>query len=122
MRSVAVTLAGLGLVASAAAGTVSVSFTRRSHNEHRGVSLTRRDGGINLDAVNNITGGGYYSEFEVGSPGQKLSFLLDTGSSDTWVNSVDADVCNSARLQANYGYCQATCASCLSTLSSLPLV
>lgn len=110
MRSVALPL--LGLVASAAAGTVSVPFTRR-HPE-RPASLVRRDGSLDLEAVNNVTGGGYYAEFEIGTPGQKISFLLDTGSSDTWVNSVNADLCSSDSLQSTNGYCMTTC-----TFSSL---
>lgn len=98
----------------AAAGHVSVSISRERFSHPR-AKLARRQGNDDssepfaLDALNNITGGGYYSEFEVGTPPQQISFLLDTGSSDTWVNSVDADLCNSNRLQSTMGFCQTQC-------------
>ena len=103
MRSLAL----LSLAAVVSAGTVSVSFSKLKLTT--ALSITKRDT-LSLEALNNITGGGYYAEFQVGTPGQKLGFLLDTGSSDTWVNSVDSDLCSSARLQAQNGYCMTTCA------------
>lgn len=96
----------LCLIAGVSAGTISVPFSRASLDQNP--SLVKRDT-LTLDALNNITGGGYYGEFEVGTPGQKLSFLLDTGSSDTWVNSFDSDLCNSQTDQAYWGYCWNTC-------------
>lgn len=82
------------------------------------IRLKRDNDNVTLEALNNVTGGGYYSEFEVGSPGQKLSFLLDTGSSDTWMNSVDGNLCNSDSLQLAAGYCQTPCEfSCFFSLS-----
>ncbi|KAH7158212.1 aspartic peptidase domain-containing protein [Dactylonectria estremocensis] len=86
----------------ASAGTVSVDFSRFKLD--LALSITKRDT-LNLKAINNITGGGYYAEFEIGTPGQKIGFLLDTGSSDTWVNSIDTDLCNSVSLQETNGYC-----------------
>ncbi|KAF9879616.1 aspartic endopeptidase [Colletotrichum karsti] len=65
------------------------------------VQITRRDT-LDLTAINNITGGGYYSEVEVGTPGQKMLLHLDTGSSDTWILHKQADLCNSQRLQRTY--------------------
>lgn len=109
MRSLAVPLAGLLLAAAplASAGTVSVPFTREARRTPS--SLRRRDGTLDLVAINNITDGGYYAEFGVGTPPQTISFHLDTGSSDTWVNSNEADLCNSEDLQIYNGYCQQTC-------------
>ncbi|KAI5464015.1 aspartic peptidase domain-containing protein [Mariannaea sp. PMI_226] len=96
----------LSLAATCAqAGVVSVGFSRQTVDHSS--AITKRDT-LDLTAVNNITGGGYYAEFDIGTPGQKLSFLLDTGSSDTWVNSVDTDLCNSDELQAENGFCQET--------------
>lgn len=92
----------------ASAGTLSLDTVRKARLAY-GTSLLRRDGSIDLEAVNNVTGGGYYSEFEIGSPPQTISFQLDTGSSDTWVNSIDADLCNSETLQLQNGFCQTTC-------------
>ncbi|KAH6887952.1 aspartic peptidase domain-containing protein [Thelonectria olida] len=94
----------LSLAASCVrAGTVAVGFSKQTLDHS--VTITRRDNTLDLTALNNITGGGYYAEFSIGTPGQKLSFLLDTGSSDTWVNSVDTDLCNSLSLQKTNGFC-----------------
>ncbi|KAL6410517.1 putative aspartic-type endopeptidase OPSB [Ilyonectria robusta] len=88
------------------AGTLAVDFSK--HKLDLPLTITKRDNTLNLDAINNITGGGYYAEFDIGTPGQKIGFLLDTGSSDTWVNSVDTDLCNSISLQATNGFCMTT--------------
>jgi hypothetical protein len=70
--------------------------------------LSRRDfhtGSIN----NNITGGGYYVDVQVGTPGQPITMVLDTGSSDAWFVSNQADLCTSKSLQRHYGdTCSAT--------------
>ncbi|KAM0356165.1 hypothetical protein ACHAPU_000560 [Fusarium lateritium] len=93
------------LAVGASAGTVSAPFVKQKLSLDS--SVHKRDT-LTLSALNNITGGGYYSEFEIGTPGQKISFHLDTGSSDTWVNSVDTDLCNSKSLQESTGPCLAT--------------
>ncbi|KAM0476749.1 hypothetical protein ACHAPX_006173 [Trichoderma viride] len=96
-------LAGLVAAGTVSAGVVSVPFEKRFLDSNPLPSLLRRDGTVALDALNNITGGGYYAEFSVGTPPQKLSFMLDTGSSDTWVNSVDADLCTDSIIQERVG-------------------
>lgn len=96
-------LAALVAAGTASAGVVSVPFEKRFLDSNPLPSLLRRDGTVALDALNNITGGGYYAEFSVGTPPQKLSFMLDTGSSDTWVNSVDADLCTDSIIQEEIG-------------------
>lgn len=53
--------------------------------------------------INNITGGAYYAEVSVGTPGQKVSVVLDTGSSDLWVVSYKADLCTNYRIQREWG-------------------
>ena len=53
--------------------------------------------------INNITGGAYYAEVTVGTPGQKVSVVLDTGSSDLWVVSYKADLCTDFRIQREWG-------------------
>ncbi|KAK1585330.1 eukaryotic aspartyl protease [Colletotrichum navitas] len=64
--------------------------------------MTRRDT-PSLAAINNITGGGYYSTVQVGTPGQKAMVQIDTGSSDTWILDNQADLCSSRSLQRQYG-------------------
>ena len=92
-----VVITGFAAVA-AAAGTVSVPIAK--HRPSKDTAIVRRDdssssGSNQFDwsVINNITGGGYFAEFAVGTPPQKLSFIVDTGSSDTWVNSNEADYC-----------------------------
>ncbi|CAM1501766.1 Fc.00g037500.m01.CDS01 [Cosmosporella sp. VM-42] len=95
----------LSFAAAVSAGTVSVPFSKVKLSS--ALSITKRSS-LTLEAFNNITGGGYYAEFQVGTPGQKLGFLLDTGSSDTWVNSKDSDLCSSTSLQTQNGFCMTT--------------
>lgn len=77
---------------------ISISLQKRSqYRSHEVLALLKRDT-FNLSAQNIISAGGYYSDVEVGTPGQKLTLHLDTGSSDTWVNSVSSDVCDDTTL------------------------
>ncbi|EXM35305.1 Aspartic peptidase A1 family [Fusarium oxysporum f. sp. vasinfectum] len=93
------------LAVGVSAGTVSAPIVKqRFHHES---SLHKRDT-LSLAALNNITGGGYYAEFQVGTPGQNISFQLDTGSSDTWLNSDETDLCNSRTKQETIGPCMTT--------------
>ncbi|KAL3301715.1 eukaryotic aspartyl protease [Colletotrichum asianum] len=75
---------------------VSANFKRVSFLPDL-AQITRR-GAFDVTAINNLTGGGYYSEVEVGTPGQKMLMLLDTGSTDPWVIDKQADLCNSSSL------------------------
>lgn len=112
-------LAGLVAASTVSAGVVSVPFEKRFLDSDPLPSLLRRDGSVSLDALNNITGGGYYAEFSIGTPPQKLSFMLDTGSSDTWVNSVQADLCTSSLKQQEVGeYCSKQCKSAITEAPS----
>ncbi|OLN96398.1 putative aspartic-type endopeptidase OPSB 2 [Colletotrichum chlorophyti] len=103
-----------GILAIAALSTKIASQKVVSASFHRVefppdlVQITRRDV-LDLTAINNITGGGYYAEVEVGTPGQKALLHIDTGSSDTWVIDRGADLCTTRYLQAEYGTgCTAT--------------
>lgn len=112
-------LAGLVAASTVSAGVVSVDFEKRFLDSNPLPSLLRRDGTVALDALNNLTGGGYYAEFSVGTPPQKLSFMLDTGSSDTWVNSVDADLCTDSIIQQEVGeFCSKQCKSAITEAPS----
>ncbi|KJZ69347.1 hypothetical protein HIM_11269 [Hirsutella minnesotensis 3608] len=80
---------GLAVSTAASAGTVSVPL----YSEH-GSTLSRRDATVHIDALNQIKeSAGYFTDLLVGTPPQKVRFHLDTGSSDTWVNAVNATVC-----------------------------
>ncbi|KAK5660688.1 hypothetical protein OQA88_12052 [Cercophora sp. LCS_1] len=52
--------------------------------------------------ANNITGGGYFCNVQVGNPGQPVTMVLDTGSSDAWVIKPTADLCVTPSLQQKY--------------------
>ncbi|OIW31383.1 acid protease [Coniochaeta ligniaria NRRL 30616] len=107
MRYTAAAAGALALVTTAAAqNVVSFDLNRGLPGLRVGTppsaTLTRRDfhaGSIN----NNITGGGYYVDVKVGTPGQPITMVLDTGSSDAWFLSYQADLCTSRSLQAYYG-------------------
>lgn len=55
--------------------------------------LGKRSGTITESLVNNVTAGSYIATVHVGTPPQTMSLVLDTGSSDVWVVSSTADVC-----------------------------
>jgi hypothetical protein len=107
----AIGLSAAAVVGAASAASLSVPVSRQPFG--RGLAGLKRDNGdgnsdgetIDLQALNNITGGGYYAEFAVGTPPQNISFLLDTGSSDTWVNSVESNLCTSTTMQSQLGFC-----------------
>lgn len=85
---------------------ISIPLQKRfQHRSHEVLSLLKRDA-FNLSAQNIISAGGYYSDIEVGTPGQKLTLHLDTGSSDTWVNSVASDICNDTALIGCDRFCR----------------
>ncbi|KAK1758609.1 aspartic peptidase domain-containing protein [Echria macrotheca] len=64
--------------------------------------LSPRAATYTQELVNNITGGGYFLDVSVGTPPQPLTMLIDTGSSDAWVLSPQADLCTKASLQLKY--------------------
>jgi hypothetical protein len=97
-------LLALGLsAATASAGTVSIPMSRQGL--HKPLSILKRDGTIEMPVANNITLGGYFAEVEIGTPGQLIHFQIDTGSSDTWMNTVDTALCSDSYEQLVNGYC-----------------
>lgn len=62
---------------------------------------------------NNATAGEYIAKVSVGTPAQEITLAIDTGSSDTWMMSSDADLCTSVALQMELktGTCESTCMS-----------
>ncbi|OAQ99787.1 hypothetical protein LLEC1_06513 [Akanthomyces lecanii] len=89
-------LALSALLSLAAAGTVSVDIHKQINAElYDALKIHKRTGDpiVDLQAINNVTGGGYYADLGIGTPQQVLTFHLDTGSSDTWVNLKGNDFC-----------------------------
>ncbi|EON98784.1 putative aspartic-type endopeptidase protein [Phaeoacremonium minimum UCRPA7] len=110
MRTVAAVAALLALAGSAIAGTLKIPVHKQGPGSavSKHPLLTKRASAIE-ELVNNITGGGYYASVSVGTPGQSINLVLDTGSSDAFVVDVNADLCTSRRLQVEYGMtCDAT--------------
>lgn len=70
--------------------------------------LTGRASTFMEEVTNEKQIGGYFTTVKVGSPGQDLKLLLDTGSSDTWVPAVDAPVCILGRDGCLFGSSQLT--------------
>ncbi|KAL2261552.1 hypothetical protein VTK26DRAFT_3903 [Humicola hyalothermophila] len=55
------------------------------------------------ELINSVAGGGYFTQVKIGTPPQTVTMLLDTGSSDAWVLSHEADLCTDKEKQAFYG-------------------
>ncbi|UNI15918.1 hypothetical protein JDV02_002402 [Purpureocillium takamizusanense] len=102
------------LAVGASAASVSVPFRRPSSLSLN--DINKRDV-LSLTADNNITGGGYYAEIEVGTPAQKLKVHLDTGSSDTWVNSVGTDLCTGGQYTGCEGFFNSNKSSTFKTVA-----
>ncbi|KAH8754159.1 aspartic peptidase domain-containing protein [Diaporthe sp. PMI_573] len=106
MKSYAATaLLALLLAATASANVVRIPVTRNSPgttvSRRQHPRLTKR-ASFTESLVNNITGGGYYASVSVGTPGQDIDMILDTGSSDAFIVAAGADLCESPRLQLLY--------------------
>lgn len=104
MRDI-VALTVLGAAGLASAGSVSIDVTRKYNSQLYDVLKVHRRGDSPLDvkALNNITGGGYYATFGIGTPPQLMTLHLDTGSSDTWVNLKGNSFCKYGRPELQVG-------------------
>ncbi|OAA73433.1 Peptidase A1 [Cordyceps fumosorosea ARSEF 2679] len=87
MKAAATTLTAL-LSASATAQYVLMDFAKKEQNH-----LQRRASSVEAGISNLLQDGGYFVNVTVGTPGQKFSLQLDTGSSDVWVPSSGSAAC-----------------------------
>lgn len=83
-------------IAGYASAVVKISMSRGPPS-----TLSKRS--ITSSLGNNVTGGSYYVQVNIGTPGQLQTLALDTGSSDVWMLSQTADLCTDSLLQEQAG-------------------
>jgi hypothetical protein len=91
MKASPLAAAGVALASTAQAQVVQFDIQKRDGPNLR--DLGRRAATINGVLSNQQIQGGYFLNVEVGTPPQNITLQLDTGSSDVWVPSSDADIC-----------------------------
>ncbi|KAL7927111.1 aspartic peptidase domain-containing protein [Trichoderma austrokoningii] len=90
MKASPLAAAGIALASTAQAQVVQFDIQRRDGPKLR--DLARR-ATVNGVLSNQQIQGGYFLNVEVGTPPQNITLQLDTGSSDVWVPSSNADIC-----------------------------
>ena len=115
MKAPASAIVSVAALSSCAYAAVSMNIAKNPNATpklRRGL-LPRASSTITETLQNNATGGDYIAEVNVGSPAQKLTLLIDTGSSDVWMLAASADLCTDPELaaQSYQGGCTSTCKS-----------
>ncbi|KAL7620139.1 hypothetical protein AAE478_009132 [Parahypoxylon ruwenzoriense] len=94
MKTIAALTTGALLASIAQAQVVQWDIVKRQTGRPK---FTRRQEGTFEEIITNEKlRGGYFASCQVGSPGQNLTLQLDTGSSDIWVPSSGASVCQTS--------------------------
>jgi hypothetical protein len=91
MKASPLAAAGIALASTAQAQVVQFDIQRRDGPKLR--DLSRRADSVTGVLTNQQIQGGYFLNVEVGTPPQNITLQLDTGSSDVWVPSSNADIC-----------------------------
>ncbi|KJZ77576.1 hypothetical protein HIM_03300 [Hirsutella minnesotensis 3608] len=81
-------------VAALAAVALGQPVQPNSEESNRLLAVRQKSPSLKIPITNNKERGGYFMNVNVGTPSQQVSLQLDTGSSDLWVPSVNADICN----------------------------
>jgi hypothetical protein len=103
MKTTAITTSLLSALVAPTLAVVTFSITRRQ-DFHPDIVAARNlfsRATINEALLNNQTL--YQAEVTIGTPGQKFSLDIDTGSSDVYIIDKAADQCTSASVQASAG-------------------
>lgn len=101
--STAAALALVGADVVAAANVVKAGISRSTSFQQTAAQRLKPRAEVTSTIANNLTAGSYLIDVEIGTPGQPISLVVDTGSSDVFALSTNADLCNSLRLQVEYG-------------------
>lgn len=98
-------LLGFTLAATSRGQVVQWDIEKRDN----GKELSRRaESAIEASVANEASSGGYFATVKIGTPGQKVSLQLDTGSSDVWVPATQAEICVE-KTQLNPGCTYGSC-------------
>jgi elongation factor G len=104
--TVAASLGASLLSATVTAQVVQWDFEKQQHDGRR---VSRRASSVDATVANEAQDGGYFASVTIGTPGQKLSLQLDTGSSDIWVPYVEAQACEPSYRQNTEGCTRGSC-------------
>lgn len=96
-------LSQLALAQQTPSGVVQWNIQKRPVSTVPNRLLRRAGSTYDVILRNERLQGGYYTDCEMGTPGQKVTLQLDTGSSDIWVPDSATSVCENNGCQ--FGSC-----------------